>query len=187
MKVMKNSTRPVAIRRLTSSPDDSGNFSAMFDAMVAMADIIPFFWSMGMRGDKKGRGAGIVAAFQASDESNSGNAATLPFRTGQSSLQQMLEGAVEDVHLSHRRGKVQRRADRMRAMERPDRVDSLARSPRMRIASHTPELTHECGGWELGESPERLNAQALQALEHDGLDRERRHRPCGQEIGESTF
>jgi len=39
---------------------------AMFDAMVAMADIVPFFWSMGIRG-RKGRASGIVAPFKAKD------------------------------------------------------------------------------------------------------------------------
>ena len=39
---------------------------AMFDAMVAMADVIPFFWSMGMRG-KERRAAGVVNSFQAKD------------------------------------------------------------------------------------------------------------------------
>ena len=39
---------------------------AMFDAMVAMADVIPFFWSMGMRG-KSRRAAGIVSVFEAKD------------------------------------------------------------------------------------------------------------------------
>jgi len=37
----------------------------------------------------------------------------------------------------------------------------------MRISSHTSELTHECGGRELGERSERLNAQTFQALEND--------------------
>lgn len=39
---------------------------AMFDAMVAMADIIPFFWSMGIRGNTR-RAPGIVDSFKASD------------------------------------------------------------------------------------------------------------------------
>ncbi len=39
---------------------------AMFDAMVAMADIIPFFWSMGVRG-RGGATGGIVAPFLAKD------------------------------------------------------------------------------------------------------------------------
>ncbi|MEE2679767.1 MAG: CoA transferase, partial [Myxococcota bacterium] len=39
---------------------------AMFDAMVAMADVVPFFWSMGVRG-RTGRVAGIVAPFRAKD------------------------------------------------------------------------------------------------------------------------
>jgi len=38
---------------------------AMFDAMVAMADIVPFMWSMGARG--KRRSAGIFAGFRARD------------------------------------------------------------------------------------------------------------------------
>jgi formyl-CoA transferase len=43
---------------------------AMFDAMVAMADTIPFFWSMGMRGSRSGRKkavGGIVSSFRAKD------------------------------------------------------------------------------------------------------------------------
>jgi len=39
---------------------------AMFDAMVAMADVIPFFWSMGARGRER-RAAGIISAFRAKD------------------------------------------------------------------------------------------------------------------------
>ncbi len=39
---------------------------AMFDAMVAMADTIPFFWSLGGRGTGRGTG-GIVASFKAKD------------------------------------------------------------------------------------------------------------------------
>jgi formyl-CoA transferase len=39
---------------------------AMFDAMVAMADVVPFFHSMGVR-NRKSRVAGIVAAFRADD------------------------------------------------------------------------------------------------------------------------
>jgi formyl-CoA transferase len=39
---------------------------AMYDAMVAMADTVPFFWSMGMRGAGR-RPAGVVDAFQAKD------------------------------------------------------------------------------------------------------------------------
>ena len=39
---------------------------AMYDAMIAMADIIPFFWSMGIRG-RSGRSAGIVDSFKAKD------------------------------------------------------------------------------------------------------------------------
>ena len=39
---------------------------AMFDAMVAMADTIPFFWSLGGRGQGRGTG-GIVASFKAKD------------------------------------------------------------------------------------------------------------------------
>lgn len=38
---------------------------AMYDAMIAMADIIPFMWSMGVR--KGRRAAGIFDAFKASD------------------------------------------------------------------------------------------------------------------------
>ncbi len=38
---------------------------AMFDAMVAMADVVPFMWSMGVRG--KRRAAGIFAGFRARD------------------------------------------------------------------------------------------------------------------------
>ncbi|MCE2391062.1 MAG: CoA transferase [Proteobacteria bacterium] len=40
---------------------------AMYDAMVAMADVVPFFWSMGMRGSKEGRRRGVVDVFQAKD------------------------------------------------------------------------------------------------------------------------
>ena len=41
---------------------------AMFDAMVAMADVVPFFWSMGMRKKRSGRAVGgVVAAFEAKD------------------------------------------------------------------------------------------------------------------------
>ena len=43
---------------------------AMFDAMVAMADTIPFFWSMGMRGARSVRKkavGGIVSPFRAKD------------------------------------------------------------------------------------------------------------------------
>jgi formyl-CoA transferase len=41
---------------------------AMYDAMVAMADVIPFFWSMGLRSrGTKGRRAGVVDVFQARD------------------------------------------------------------------------------------------------------------------------
>ena len=39
---------------------------SMFDAMVAMADIVPFFYSMGMR-PRTSKPAGIVNAFQAND------------------------------------------------------------------------------------------------------------------------
>ena len=39
---------------------------AMFDAMVAMADVIPFFWSMGAL-KRKGRRFGIANPFRASD------------------------------------------------------------------------------------------------------------------------
>jgi len=39
---------------------------AMFDAMVAMADVVPFFHSMGVF-QRKGRAAGIVSAFRADD------------------------------------------------------------------------------------------------------------------------
>ena len=39
---------------------------AMFDAMVAMADMVPFFWSMGVRGGS-GTIAGIAAPFAARD------------------------------------------------------------------------------------------------------------------------
>ena len=38
---------------------------AMYDAMVAMADVVPFFWSMGMRGGNERRG--VVDVFQAKD------------------------------------------------------------------------------------------------------------------------
>lgn len=38
---------------------------AMFDAMIAMADVVPFLWSMGVRG--KSRPPGIFAGFRASD------------------------------------------------------------------------------------------------------------------------
>jgi formyl-CoA transferase len=40
---------------------------AMYDAMVAMADTVPFFWSMGMRELGKRKPAGVVDAFQAKD------------------------------------------------------------------------------------------------------------------------
>ena len=40
---------------------------AMFDAMVAMADVVPFFWSMGIRGSRRGAAGGIVAPFKAKD------------------------------------------------------------------------------------------------------------------------
>ncbi len=41
---------------------------AMYDAMVAMADVVPFFWSMGMRDKGPRRGPpGIVNVFQAKD------------------------------------------------------------------------------------------------------------------------
>lgn len=39
---------------------------AMFDAMVAMADVVPFFWSLGLRG-RGDRVAGILSAFHARD------------------------------------------------------------------------------------------------------------------------
>jgi formyl-CoA transferase len=39
---------------------------AMFDAMVAMADVVPFFWSMGHR-DKTRRASGVVSPFKAKD------------------------------------------------------------------------------------------------------------------------
>ena len=39
---------------------------AMFDAMVAMADVVPFFHSMGVF-QRKGRAAGIISAFRADD------------------------------------------------------------------------------------------------------------------------
>ena len=40
---------------------------SMFDAMVAMADVVPFFWSMGVRGTRRGATGGIVAPFKARD------------------------------------------------------------------------------------------------------------------------
>jgi len=40
---------------------------SMFDAMVAMADVVPFFWSMGMRGGRRKRPGGVVAPFKAKD------------------------------------------------------------------------------------------------------------------------
>ena len=41
---------------------------SMFDAMVAMADVVPFFWSMGVRGsNRRGRAGGVVAPFKAKD------------------------------------------------------------------------------------------------------------------------
>jgi formyl-CoA transferase len=40
---------------------------SMYDAMVAMADTVPFFWSMGMRELDKRKAAGVVDAFQAKD------------------------------------------------------------------------------------------------------------------------
>jgi formyl-CoA transferase len=40
---------------------------SMYDAMVAMADTVPFFWSMGMREGSKRKPAGVVDAFQAKD------------------------------------------------------------------------------------------------------------------------
>jgi formyl-CoA transferase len=40
---------------------------AMFDAMVAMADIIPFMWSMGVRKTNKISAAGVLTGFQARD------------------------------------------------------------------------------------------------------------------------
>jgi formyl-CoA transferase len=39
----------------------------MYDAMVAMADTVPFFWSMGMREAGKRKPGGVVEAFQAKD------------------------------------------------------------------------------------------------------------------------
>ncbi len=39
---------------------------AMFDAMIAMADILPFFWSMGVRNNRR-RAPGIIDAFRAKD------------------------------------------------------------------------------------------------------------------------
>ncbi|MCH2170790.1 CoA transferase [Myxococcota bacterium] len=39
---------------------------AMFDAMISMADVVPFFWSMGVRG-KERRAAGVVSSFRAKD------------------------------------------------------------------------------------------------------------------------
>jgi formyl-CoA transferase len=39
---------------------------AMYDAMVAMADIVPFFWSMGVRGNDV-RTPGVLTAFRAKD------------------------------------------------------------------------------------------------------------------------
>lgn len=39
---------------------------AMFDAMVAMADVVPFFWSLGMRG-RGDRVVGILSAYRARD------------------------------------------------------------------------------------------------------------------------
>jgi crotonobetainyl-CoA:carnitine CoA-transferase CaiB-like acyl-CoA transferase len=39
---------------------------AMYDAMLAMADIIPFFWSMGV-GGKQDRKPGVLTAFRAKD------------------------------------------------------------------------------------------------------------------------
>jgi formyl-CoA transferase len=40
---------------------------SMYDAMVAMADTVPFFWSMGMRTRGGRMAAGVVDAFQAKD------------------------------------------------------------------------------------------------------------------------
>jgi len=40
---------------------------AMFDAMVAMADIIPFMWSMGLGRGEKRSAAGVLTGFQAKD------------------------------------------------------------------------------------------------------------------------
>jgi formyl-CoA transferase len=40
---------------------------AMFDAMVAMADIIPFMWSMGRRKNDKTSAAGVLTGFEARD------------------------------------------------------------------------------------------------------------------------
>jgi formyl-CoA transferase len=40
---------------------------AMFDAMVAMADMIPFMWSMGVRKGQTGSGAGVLTGFMAKD------------------------------------------------------------------------------------------------------------------------
>jgi formyl-CoA transferase len=39
---------------------------SMFDAMVAMGDVIPFFWSMGLRGRGE-RARGVIAPFRARD------------------------------------------------------------------------------------------------------------------------
>ncbi len=39
---------------------------AMFDAMVAMADVVPFFWSMGQRG-RGDRVVGVLSAYRARD------------------------------------------------------------------------------------------------------------------------
>jgi formyl-CoA transferase len=40
---------------------------AMFDAMVAMADVVPFMWSMGVRKGSTAGAAGVLTTFQARD------------------------------------------------------------------------------------------------------------------------
>jgi hypothetical protein len=51
-KVMMNNTRPVAINRFTSRPDDSGNWSAMFAAIVFEFEFVMMFQKYPSAGDR---------------------------------------------------------------------------------------------------------------------------------------
>ena len=111
-------------------------------------------------------------ALQASGQPHTLYASALTLGAGQGPLQKPVQRTVERLHLRHGCVEVQTRADRLRPVIRLHGVDACARGPGSSFPAGRSELTDQGRGREAGQVAQGLDAEALEPLHHDRVDRE---------------
>src|SRR5690606_1625089 len=120
-------------------------------------------------------------ALQVRAEADAGDAPAAPRRTRERALDQPVQRAVERLDEPYGARELERGADGPGAVPRPHGIDAPARGPGEGVPSVLSELGDERGLGEARELAERPDAEALEALDDERIDRQHVHGAAAEE------